>query len=88
MNVGKLLLPLLDFFARFLIAMVTVGYYWLQIDFGKDFEQQLSFYVEVRASFSNLDAVLIYLVQVSDHLDNKGLIDMWCAFIRMLTYWL
>ena len=75
MNVDKLLLLLLDFFARFLIAMVTVGYGWLQIDFGKDFEQQLSFYVEVRASFSNLDAVLIYLVQVSD-LDNEGLIDI------------
>lgn len=44
--------------------MVTVGYFWLQIDFGKDFEQQLSFYVEVRATFSNLDAVLIYLIQV------------------------
>lgn len=40
--------------------------YWLQIDFGKDFEQQLSFYVEVRATFSNLDAILIYLVQVSE----------------------
>lgn len=79
MSVDKLLLQLLDFFARFLSAMLTVGYHWLQIDFGKDFEQQLSFYVEVRASFSNLDVVLIYLVQVSD-LDDEGLIHMVCFY--------
>jgi len=34
------------------------------ISFGRDFEQQLSFYVESRASFSNIDSVLVYLVQV------------------------
>ena len=61
------------------------GYYWLQIDFGKDFEQQLSFYVEVRATFSNLDVVLTYLIQVSN-VDNEH--NKWCALIRMLTYWL
>ncbi|KAK2169423.1 hypothetical protein LSH36_10g11082 [Paralvinella palmiformis] len=33
------------------------------ISFGHDFEQQLSFYVEARASFSNIDAIIIYLVQ-------------------------
>lgn len=44
----------------------TFLYCWLQIDFGKDFEQQLSFYVEVRATFSNLDPVLMYLIQVSN----------------------
>lgn len=33
------------------------------ISFGRDFEQQLSFYVESRASFSNIDAVIVYLVQ-------------------------
>ena len=36
----------------------------MQISFGRDFEQQLSFYVESRANFSNLDAVLVTLVQV------------------------
>ena len=35
-----------------------------KVDFGHDFEQQLSFYVDVRGNFSNLDAVLIFLVQV------------------------
>ena len=35
-----------------------------KVDFGHDFEQQLSFYVDVRGNFSNLDTVLIFLVQV------------------------
>ncbi|XP_069124492.1 VPS35 endosomal protein-sorting factor-like [Argopecten irradians] len=34
-----------------------------KISFGKDFEQQLSFYVEARSAFTNLDLVLIQLVQ-------------------------
>ncbi|ESO85799.1 hypothetical protein LOTGIDRAFT_195736 [Lottia gigantea] len=34
-----------------------------QILFGRDFEQQLSFYVEARSNFSNLDTVLIQLIQ-------------------------
>jgi hypothetical protein len=38
-----------------------------RISFGRDFEQQLSFYVEARATFSNLDAVLIQLIQVCIH---------------------
>lgn len=37
---------------------------FLQISFGRDFEQQLGFYVEARASFSNVDAILVYLIQV------------------------
>lgn len=35
-----------------------------KISYGRDFEQQLSFYVEARGSFSNIDAVLAQLVQV------------------------
>ncbi|KAK7112793.1 hypothetical protein V1264_012185 [Littorina saxatilis] len=33
------------------------------VSFGRDFEQQLSFYVEARGSFSNLDPVLVTLIQ-------------------------
>ncbi|KAF4523437.1 hypothetical protein B566_EDAN010370 [Ephemera danica] len=33
------------------------------VDFGRDFEQQLSFYVDARAAFTNLDAVHVQLVQ-------------------------
>lgn len=33
-----------------------------QVNFGRDFEQQLDFYVNARAAFSNLDSVLISLV--------------------------
>jgi hypothetical protein len=44
-----------------------------KISFGHDFEQQLSFYVEVRSSFSNLDQVLIFLVQVRYY--SRG---FWC----------
>lgn len=36
------------------------------ISFGRDFEQQLSFYVEARMTFSNIDAVVVNLVQVCD----------------------
>uniref|UniRef100_UPI00358F8339 VPS35 endosomal protein-sorting factor-like isoform X2 n=1 Tax=Myxine glutinosa TaxID=7769 RepID=UPI00358F8339 len=34
-----------------------------RISFGRDFEQQLSFYVESRGTFSNLEPVLVHLVQ-------------------------
>ncbi|GIY19382.1 VPS35 endosomal protein-sorting factor-like [Caerostris darwini] len=34
-----------------------------KISFGRDFEQQLGFYVEARSTFSNLDSALIQLVQ-------------------------
>ncbi|KAB0804643.1 hypothetical protein PPYR_01613 [Photinus pyralis] len=33
------------------------------VDYGRDFEQQLNFYAEARAAFSNLDTVLAQLVQ-------------------------
>ena len=36
----------------------------LQIDFGRDFERQLDSYVDARSSFSNLETVLVMLVQV------------------------
>ncbi|XP_071796501.1 VPS35 endosomal protein-sorting factor-like [Asterias amurensis] len=39
-----------------------------KISFGRDFEQQLSFYVECRANFSNIDSVLVTLVQCVNQL--------------------
>ncbi|GFO28655.1 upf0505 protein c16orf62-like protein [Plakobranchus ocellatus] len=39
-----------------------------QVHFGRDFEQQLSFYVESRSYFSNLDVVLIALVHSVNNL--------------------
>lgn len=35
-----------------------------RVDYGRDFEQQLSFFVEARGAFSNIDVVLAQLVQV------------------------
>lgn len=35
-----------------------------KVDHGRDFEKQLNFYVEARAAFANIDAVLYQLVQV------------------------
>ncbi|KAL4240173.1 hypothetical protein ACF0H5_000967 [Mactra antiquata] len=39
-----------------------------RISFGRDFEQQLSFYVEARSSFTNLDIVLVQLIQCVNNL--------------------
>ncbi|XP_071966062.1 VPS35 endosomal protein-sorting factor-like isoform X2 [Antedon mediterranea] len=39
-----------------------------KVSFGRDFEQQLSFYVETRAYFSNLDDMLVTLVQCVNQL--------------------
>lgn len=36
-----------------------------QVSFGRDFEQQLSFCVEARATFCNLEPVLVQLIHVS-----------------------
>ncbi|XP_008195313.1 VPS35 endosomal protein-sorting factor-like [Tribolium castaneum] len=41
------------------------------IDYGRDFEQQLTFYVEARASFSNIDIVFVQLVQCVNALSVK-----------------
>lgn len=37
-------------------------YYIRSVDYGRDFERQLSFYVECRATFSGLDGVTAFLV--------------------------
>lgn len=42
-----------------------------RVDYGRDFEQQLSFYVEARGSFTNLDLVHAQLVQVKNTLFRK-----------------
>jgi len=42
-----------------------------RVTFGKDFEKQLNFFVDSRAIFSNLDHVLISLVQSVNLLTNK-----------------
>lgn len=39
----------------------------VQVSFGRDFEQQLSFCVEARATFCNLEPVLVQLIHVSKH---------------------
>ncbi|KAK9884014.1 hypothetical protein WA026_004949 [Henosepilachna vigintioctopunctata] len=39
-----------------------------KIDYGRDFEQQLNFYVEARGSFANIDSVLIELIQKTNFL--------------------
>ena len=44
------------------------------VDFGKDFEQQLGFYVEARASFTNLDPVLMRLVHAVNTLAMRTLV--------------
>ncbi|XP_056017683.1 VPS35 endosomal protein-sorting factor-like [Ostrea edulis] len=46
------------------------------ISFGRDFEQQLSFFVECRASFSNLDQVLVQLIQNVNNLsmETRGVV--------------
>lgn len=36
-----------------------------RVDYGKDFEHQLTFYVEARGAFTNLDLVHAQLVQVT-----------------------
>ena len=40
-----------------------INYFISSVNYGKDFEEQLGFYVECRAAFSNLDSILFYLVQ-------------------------
>ncbi|KJE94840.1 hypothetical protein CAOG_005411 [Capsaspora owczarzaki ATCC 30864] len=39
-----------------------------KVSFGRDLEQQLNFYVEARANFTNLDTVLIHLTQCANTL--------------------
>lgn len=44
---------------------LLIAQFLLRVDHGRDFEQQLSFYVDARAAFSNLDYVHAALVQVN-----------------------
>ncbi|XP_039446125.1 VPS35 endosomal protein sorting factor-like [Culex pipiens pallens] len=48
-----------------------ISHFIRKVDFGRDFEQQLSFYVEARAAFSNLDAVYSTLIQSVNRLSTS-----------------
>ncbi|XP_055549188.1 VPS35 endosomal protein sorting factor-like [Wyeomyia smithii] len=45
-----------------------ISHFIRKVDFGRDFEQQLSFYVEARAAFSNLDPVYSTLIHCVNRL--------------------
>lgn len=45
-----------------------ISHFVRKVDFGRDFEQQLSFYVEARSAFSNLDPVYSTLIQCVNRL--------------------
>lgn len=57
------------------------------VDFGRDFEQQLQWYVDARGAFANLDVVLSQLVQVSTKHSNLKSIVIQCE-CSALTDWL
>nr|SVE76887.1 EOG090X02HV [Daphnia lumholtzi]SVE78113.1 EOG090X02HV [Daphnia lumholtzi] len=42
-----------------------------RVDFGRDFQQMLSFYADARAAFTNLDPVLAHLVQAINRLSSR-----------------
>uniref|UniRef100_A0A3Q2W6D1 VPS35 endosomal protein-sorting factor-like n=1 Tax=Haplochromis burtoni TaxID=8153 RepID=A0A3Q2W6D1_HAPBU len=46
------------------LALLIIGFIRM-VSFGRDFEQQLSFCVEARATFCNLEPVLVQLIHVS-----------------------
>ena len=50
-----------------------------KVNYGNNFEQQLNFYVDSRANFTNLDPVITELVQVG-HLQSLFLL-----FLQLLT---
>lgn len=50
-----------------------ISHFIQKVNYGRDFEQQLAFYVEARSNFFNLDSVYITLV----HCVNKLSYDTW-----------
>ena len=42
-----------------------------RVDFGRDFQSMLTFYGDARAAFTNLDPVLVYLVQMINRLSSR-----------------
>jgi hypothetical protein len=56
------------------IAQLICGFV-MSVDFGRDFEQQLSFYADARAAFCNLDYINVQLVQVKFLLQFLVLLD-------------
>nr|XP_046233365.1 VPS35 endosomal protein-sorting factor-like isoform X2 [Scatophagus argus] len=49
------------------LALLIIGFIRM-VSFGRDFEQQLSFCVEARATFSNLEPVLVQLIHTVNQL--------------------
>lgn len=45
-----------------------ISFFILRVNYGRDFEEQLSFYVDARGSFPNLDSVLQTLVNCANKL--------------------
>uniref|UniRef100_A0A4W6F9Y0 VPS35 endosomal protein-sorting factor-like n=1 Tax=Lates calcarifer TaxID=8187 RepID=A0A4W6F9Y0_LATCA len=52
----------------FTLCSVCPLWFFFQVSFGRDFEQQLSFCVEARATFCNLEPVLVQLIHTVNQL--------------------
>lgn len=58
------MLKLKTFWRSLFLSLLPTVCPGVQVSFGRDFEQQLSFCVEARATFCNLEPVLVHLIHV------------------------